>query len=125
MPRWTNADLLAYQQRQARNQGALQGNQPEQPPVRKDSPKQDGGKAKSDGRSRVVIESHRSRLCDADNLYVKPLVDAMRYQGLIADDSPEHIELIVRQKKVRRAEECTLITISRIDQYKAVLAEVQ
>lgn len=89
----------------------LQGSKPQLAPVRPHHPKEDGRKEKSQGRSRVVIESRRSRLCDPDNLYVKAILDAIRYAGLIADDSPEHIELTVKQTKVPKDEEMTVVTI--------------
>lgn len=35
----------------------------------------------------------------------------MRYNGLIADDSPDHIELVTRQVKTKRAHEMTVVMI--------------
>lgn len=77
----------------------------------------DGGKEKSKaigGRVRLSIESLRSRLCDVDNLAggAKFCIDGLRYSGLIRDDSPEHIELVVTQRKVKRGEEGTIVTIT-------------
>jgi hypothetical protein len=42
----------------------------------------------------------RKRLLDKDNLYgsCKPLVDGLKYIGLIRDDKPEWIELECRQQ---------------------------
>lgn len=77
------------------------------------SPQVVPGAAQSKNRSLVCIESHRARLCDPDNLYVKALVDAIRYAGLITDDSPEHIDLTVRQFKCKRADEKTVIQITQ------------
>ena len=58
------------------------------------------------------IISYRTRTCDTDNLCPKWIVDALRYSKLIEDDTPEHIELQVRQEKVRRkAQERTQIEI--------------
>lgn len=51
-------------------------------------------------RKRVAITSYRCRLCDPDNLVVKWHVDALRYAGLLQDDSYQHIELTVRQEQV-------------------------
>lgn len=42
----------------------------------------------------------------------KFLIDALRYEKLIPDDSPDHIILEVRQKKVaHKSEEGTLVEI--------------
>ena len=58
------------------------------------------------------IISYRTRTCDTDNLCPKWIVDALRYARIIQDDSPEHIELQMRQEKVgRKTEECTKIEI--------------
>lgn len=56
------------------------------------------------------------KLCDFDNLAggSKFLCDGLRYAGLIRDDSPEDIELVVTQRKVKRGEECTIVTIEPI-----------
>ena len=52
-------------------------------------------------RCRILrIVSYRTRTCDKDNLFTKWHIDALRYAGIIEDDSPEHIELQVSQKKV-------------------------
>ena len=64
------------------------------------------------GRYRVEVISHRKRLIDTDNLCPKFHIDALRYAGLIPDDSPEHIELVVRQ--VRSKENKTEIVIEPI-----------
>lgn len=58
-------------------------------PTRKKAPKM-----------KVVISQMRRRLLDKDNLYgsVKPIVDGMRYAGIIRDDTPEWIDLDVRQQ---------------------------
>lgn len=61
---------------------------------------------------RVAITCFRCRLQDSDNCCVKYLVDALRHEKLIADDSPDHIILEVRQEKVAtKSEEGTLIEI--------------
>lgn len=66
-------------------------------------------------RLRVAVTSFRCRLTDLDNLCPKWLIDALRYRGLISDDSPEHIVLEVRQRKVaHKSEEGTLIEIWHI-----------
>lgn len=55
------------------------------------------------GRMRVRITSYRTKFLDKDNLIggAKPLVDALRNQGLIKDDSPQHVEIEYHQIKVR------------------------
>jgi len=68
-------------------------------------------------RCRVCVTSRRRYTIDVDNLAggSKFLIDAFRYQGLIEDDSPEHIELSFRQEKVATpAEECTYVTIEKL-----------
>ncbi len=67
-------------------------------------------------RVKVRIISCRCRLLDADNLAgAKFLIDALRYDGLIRDDSPEAIDLELTQVKVaKRCEEETIVVISRI-----------
>ena len=58
------------------------------------------------------IISYRTRTCDTDNLCPKWIVDALRYSKLIEDDTPEHIELQIRQEKVaHRTEEKTILEI--------------
>ena len=58
------------------------------------------------------IISYRTRTCDTDNLCPKWIVDALRYSKLIEDDTPEHIELQVRQEKVaHRSKEKTTLEI--------------
>ena len=56
---------------------------------------------KSNPRCRVLrIISYRTRPCDTDNLCPKWIIDALRYARVIEDDSPEHIELQISQRKV-------------------------
>jgi len=65
----------------------------------------------------VSITSRRRRLLDPDNLVggVKYFVDGLRYASLIPGDSPDCIELYVRQIKVStRKEERTEIEIDLI-----------
>ena len=64
-------------------------------------------------RIRVCITSHRRRLLDPDNLFVKWVVDGLRYNGVIPDDSSKHIELIIRQEQVQsKALEKTTIDVT-------------
>jgi len=53
----------------------------------------------------VRVTSIRKRLLDWDNLCVKPLVDGLRYAGLIPDDRPEICKIEVRQRKTEAGEE--------------------
>jgi len=58
------------------------------------------------------IISYRTRTCDTDNLCPKWIIDALRYSNLIEDDTPEYIELQMRQEKVaHKAQERTQIEI--------------
>jgi len=56
-------------------------------------------------RARVTITRTSPRMLDADNATggCKPIIDCLRQLSLIVDDSPEHIELIVRQEKGKAA----------------------
>jgi hypothetical protein len=51
-------------------------------------------------RARVTIERY-GRALDPDNFVggLKSLIDSLKQEGLIADDTPEHIELVPRQFK--------------------------
>jgi len=53
------------------------------------------------GKCRVAITLHRKRLQDPDNATgsVKPVVDALVRNGWLVDDSPEYLELVVREEK--------------------------
>lgn len=55
------------------------------------------------GYKRVLVTLYLARLRDLDNAYggIKPLVDALRLRGLIEDDAPDCIELVLRQVKAR------------------------
>jgi hypothetical protein len=69
-------------------------------------------KAASVAKRFVRITSLRARAVDPDNLCCKYLIDALRHTGILEDDTPDHIELTVAQKKVKhRREEKTLIEI--------------
>jgi len=74
----------------------------------------DAGKEKGPSRAplRLRITSRRVRLLDPDNLFPKYLIDALRYEGLIPNDTTEDIILEVRQEKVaRKKEEGTVIEL--------------
>lgn len=96
--------------------------EPESNPPRQDRVEPHPRKEISQGRCRVIIESRRARLCDIDNLYVKAALDAVRYAGFIRDDSPDDIELTVRQTKVKKKDEETVISIIPIDEISGVEA---
>lgn len=70
-------------------------------------------KEKSSERIVLRITRRASRLLDADNLAggCKPLIDQVRYAGLIPDDSPEKVEISFAQEKVQKSQEGTLIEL--------------
>jgi hypothetical protein len=55
-------------------------------------------------KARVTITRHGKRILDKDNLYggVKGLVDLLVKEGIIAGDTPDHIELVTRQQVVKK-----------------------
>jgi len=55
-------------------------------------------------RFRVCIRSKRRRLLDEDNTCEKYLVDALRYGGVIPDDSPDQCSIEVSQAKCGKGE---------------------
>jgi len=57
------------------------------------------GCARPLARKLVVIVLHRRRMLDPDNAYgsLKPVLDGLRRNELIADDSTARIELVMRQ----------------------------
>jgi Holliday junction resolvase RusA-like endonuclease len=71
--------------------------------------------AQGTGRRVLRITVYRSRLLDPDNVVPKYEIDALRYAGIIADDSAAHVEVVTRQVKVgSKKEEGTEIIISEI-----------
>lgn len=63
-------------------------------------------------RTIINITSYRTRLCDPDNVSPKYIVDALRYEGIIRNDTSDDIDLTVTQVKVKtRNEERTEIEI--------------
>jgi len=75
---------------------------------------QGGGQAGA--RYRLTITRYGAKLLDIDNGVggCKPLIDALRYEGLIPEDDPGTIELIFRQRKVPKAERRTEIVIETL-----------
>ena len=62
----------------------------------------------------ISIRSRRVNLLDPDNLYVKDVIDQIRYAGLIPEDTPEVIEIDITQEKVSGyKQEETIITVVR------------
>ena len=64
----------------------------------------DQAQKKGQARTLVCLTRYSTGRLDQDNLYggVKPLVDALRYAGIIGNDDPDSILLIVRQRKCAR-----------------------
>lgn len=73
------------------------------------------GEDEKGGPGRTVVRVTRCgvRLLDADNLCggVKYLLDACRYEGLIQEDNPQAIRLIVAQRKVKMKDTGTILEI--------------
>ena len=62
----------------------------------------------------VSIRSVRVNLLDPDNLYVKDIIDQLRYAKLIPEDTPDILEIEITQAKVKHyKEEETIITLER------------
>lgn len=61
----------------------------------------------------VSITSYRVRRADAEGLCPKYFVDALRYAGIIHDDTEDDITFQIQQKKVsEKKEEKTLIEVT-------------
>jgi hypothetical protein len=75
---------------------------------------QEGGP--SGPRYRVTITRYGAKLLDVDNGAggCKPLLDAMRYEGLIPDDDPGSIDFVFRQQKAKNKERRTEILLERL-----------
>lgn len=73
--------------------------------------------AETGQRAKVEICVHHSRMYDLDNLHsgIKPVLDSLKNLGLISDDSPKHIELIVTQEQCPRKDQYTRFRISTIE----------
>ena len=68
-------------------------------------------------RFRVVITRYGSRPLDVDNGAggCKPLLDAIRYEGLIPDDDPTTIDFHFRQYQVKKPYRNTHVLIERVE----------
>ena len=81
----------------------------------------DPNKAKKGSKRRprfcVTIIRYGSRPLDVDNGAggCKPLLDAIRYEGLIPDDDPSTIEFQFKQYQVTKPHRRTEVLIERID----------
>lgn len=75
-------------------------------------------KGKAPGRSRVALRITRrgSKLLDCDNLAggCKPLIDQLRYAGIIPNDDPASVEITFAQEKTKKALQGTLIEVLTI-----------
>ena len=80
-----------------------------------DSDQAEGG-SPAGARYRLTITRYGAKLLDIDNGVggCKPLIDALRYEGLIPEDDPGTIELIFRQRKVKAADRGTEILIETL-----------
>lgn len=86
----------------------------ERPPRHASVEKKKGKGLDSSGGSRVCIHIHsrRNRLCDADGISAKAVIDGLVLAGILADDSPKEVaEVSYSQEQVEGDEE-TIITIS-------------
>lgn len=63
-------------------------------------------------KMRVEIEREGRKLLDPDNMDVKHIIDALRQIGFLYNDDPEHMELVVTQR--RSNERQTTIKISEV-----------
>ena len=74
---------------------------------------QEGSPPSGAGRITVVITRYGPKLLDVDNLAggCKPLIDALRYEGVIPNDDPGTIELVFRQYKAPKDKQGTSVVI--------------
>lgn len=68
-------------------------------------------------RARVTIHRRSRGQLDPDNLVasMKPVIDGLRYAGVLLDDSPKHIELVVTQHRTAKLPPYTLIEIEPLE----------
>lgn len=73
----------------------------------------DERKAPSQSRVALRITRRGSKLLDCDNLAggCKPLIDQLRYAGLIPNDDPASVEITFLQEKATKENQGTLIEI--------------
>lgn len=55
-------------------------------------------------KARVTITRYGRRICDTDNLVggTKMLTDSLVREGILANDTPDHVELVVVQHRTDR-----------------------
>jgi len=108
----------SYARQPAHRPGAtLAARLPDPEPQRLARPTLDQADPREKARPRRIalrITRRASRLLDADNFAggCKPLIDQLRYAGLIANDDPETVEITFRQEKVRPTAAGILIEIA-------------
>ena len=68
-----------------------------------------------------MITRFSTKLLDVDNLAggCKPLIDAVRRAGLIPNDDPGTVDVVISQATCRRGEERTEIEILEADLHSA------
>ena len=69
-------------------------------------------KTRHPGRRLVRVTSFRIRSVDPDNLCAKWFIDALRYAGILYDDTAEDIDYQISQEKVKQGEDRTEIEIT-------------
>jgi len=69
-------------------------------------------KATNSRKRHVSIKSLRSRLADVEGLCGKWHLDALRYAGIILDDTEAEITYEISQEKVKKGEEKTIIEVT-------------
>lgn len=119
MARFTQEQVNAYNLRNIRSAiNAHVASAPPSPiperPVQDESVEATGRKKGDPARFLVRVTSRRVRLIDPDNLCAKYFIDCARYAGLIPGDAANQIQVQVDQTKVDKADEGTLLTITRI-----------
>lgn len=69
------------------------------------------------GRVSLHIHSRRKRLCDADGISGKAVIDGLVHAGLLQDDSPKFVEKVSYSQEKAATEE-TVIDILHEDEIK-------
>ena len=67
---------------------------------------------------KVSIDRRSRGRLDPDNLVssMKPVIDALRHAGVIRNDTPDHIELVVTQSRTQDLPPRTLIEIQSLEE---------
>lgn len=114
MPRWTQADLEAYEQRRNAKAGRVSPNAVNEQDSRNESVAAEEGKGIDSVRHFVRLKAFRASVLDERNLFDKYFVDALVYAEAIHRDSPKEIEIEVSQELCEPACERVEITITPI-----------